>query len=72
MTAPPWISQAIYDVDDPEGRIKRVVTTRGLIAVLQAGAGEAFVLLDSPEIDTSAHRVVDGVIVAAPPADNPD
>lgn len=69
MTVPPWIHQAIYDVADPEGRIKRVVTTRGLVAVLQAREGEAFVLLDSPEIDTALCRVAGGALVPAPSED---
>lgn len=64
----PWIAQAIYDVAaQPGARIKRVVKSRGLVSARQARPGEAFVLLDDPDIDTSLFRITDDVLVPFEP-----
>lgn len=67
MTDSPWIAQAIYDVADPTGRIKRVTKTMGFVAALQAQPGEAFVILEDHDLDTSKHRISDGQIVPIEP-----
>jgi len=67
MTASPWIAQAVYDPSDPTGRIKRVVRTVGFVAALQAQPGEAFVILEDHDLDTSKHKISDGQVVAIEP-----
>lgn len=64
MTDSPWIAQAIYDVADPTGRIKRVVKTVGFVAALQAQPGEAFVILEDHDLDTSKYKISGGQVVA--------